>query len=90
MQHHNVFVFQTLTSHSSIIWVASQTVDIRVSLRAVSKVSLSASAANNVKIYCANPSTKMGITEGNCICWQKCIVNEKCLSLIHPRVADKE
>ena len=64
----NSTFLQTLTSHSSILRMALQTVDIRMNLRAVSKVSLPASAANIVQVNCATASTKMGITEGNCIC----------------------
>ena len=68
IQKYNSAFLQTLTSHSSILCVALQTVDIRMSLRAVSKVSLPSSAANIVQMNCATARTKMGITEGNCIC----------------------
>ena len=70
MKYNSAFL-QTLTSHSSILCMTLQTVDIRMSLRAVSKVSLPSSAANIVQMNCATSSTKMGITEGNCICWNR-------------------
>ena len=66
--NYNVPFLQTLTSHSSILRVALQTVHTGANFRAVSKVSLSASAANNVQVNCTTTSTKMGITKGNCIC----------------------
>ena len=59
---------QTLTSHSSILRVALQTVDSRVNFGALSKVSLYTSAANNMQMNCATACTKVSITEGNCIC----------------------
>ena len=65
---------QTLTSHSSILRVALQTVDSRANFRAVSEVSLSTGAANNMEVYCATASAKVGITESNCICLNKCII----------------
>ena len=70
----NNIMCYTLTSHSSILRVALQTVDSRSNFRAVSKVSLSASAANNMQMNSATASTKVGITEGNCICWIECSI----------------
>ena len=74
MKYYSTFL-QTLTSHSSILCMMLQTVDIRTSLRAFSKVSLPSSAANTVQMNCATASTKMGITEGNCICWNRYIIS---------------
>ena len=64
---------QTLTSHSSIYWVALQTVSLWANFMAVSEGCLPPSAANNMKMDWANASTKVGITESNWICWNQCI-----------------
>ena len=61
---------QTLTSYSCI-WVDRRTADSRAS-RAVSEVSLSASALNFIEVHCASAraSAKVRIKEGYCICWR--------------------
>ena len=66
-------VLQTLTSHSSILWMALKTVSKSANFRTISKVSLIANAANNMEMNCSIASTKMGVTEGNCICWIKAL-----------------
>ena len=65
--------FQTLTSHSCILWVVLKAVSSGVNLRAVSKVSFPSSAANTIQVYCSNTSTEMRVAEGNCICWNRYI-----------------
>ena len=65
----------TLTSYSCI-WVVGITADIRAS-RAVSEVSLSASALNLIQVHCASTraSTKVLARKSYCICWSKHIVS---------------
>ena len=65
---------QTLTSHSSILWVAISTVDRRAS-RTVNQVVFTASAANIIQVDCASASTKMGSNECYCICWKQFLRN---------------
>ena len=58
---------QTLAPHSSILSVTIVTVDSRAS-SAVSEFGFSSSAVNSLKVNWASASTKMGITESDCIC----------------------
>ena len=68
-------LLQTLTSYSSILWVA--TADNRTS-RTVNQVVLTASAANIVQVDCTSTSTKVSMAECHCICLNKYICHYEC------------
>ena len=62
--------YLTLASHSSILWVTMETAD-RWTTGAVSKVGLTASAANFIKVDCPSARTKMSTTKSHRICWNE-------------------
>jgi len=69
----NMPSLQTLTSYSSILWVAIVTANSRAT-GATDEGCLTASTPNVVKVDCTSASTKMCITKGHCICYNKYIV----------------
>ena len=73
MQHHIVGFLQTLTSYSSILWVALIAPDSRAP-RAVNKLGFIATAANIVQKDGASASTKVGISKRHCIYWKGVII----------------
>ena len=60
----------TLTSHSSILWVAIGAVYIGA-MQAFSKVILTTTAVHIIKVKQTSTSTKMRTAEGYCICWPR-------------------
>ena len=60
----------TLTSHSSILWVATWTAD-KGAVWAVSEVTFSASAVHIVQVDWTSTSIKVSSNKGYSTCWYK-------------------
>ena len=67
--------WSTLTSHSSIFWVATVTVD-SWAVRAVSEIPFTATAANIIQEDWTSSNTKVSTTEGYSIYWHIIYNNE--------------
>ena len=68
-QHFVTHTKPALTSHSSILKMTSTTTS-RATFT-VNKIVFTAFAADSIQENWANARTKVSITEGHCICWDK-------------------